>query len=290
MSNKTKSRFLRNRTLSRLAALGGTAIIVSSLLMTVAVTSASAAGTGAKTGTAIGDGLWHEPEQRRPPATTPTRPRGRPTTTACRRRTARSTSRRRTRRRRPDPGRLDHRRHHRQHRGQVDRHHRLYARRRPVGQRRVDAPNPDDHNVTGTETPRTRGSATDTWGQVWDPTQLTNANFVAGHRQRQRRRDCNDSDTDNNQSTFASTSSTSPSPTGRSTTGRRTPRSAARSATRPTSTSSSTCRARSASQGDIPSNLPDMITGINKFVTDFEVSGDGKYAATRFNGELRHRT
>ena len=274
MSNKTKSRFLRNRTLSRFAALGGTAIIVSSLLMTVVVTTASAAGTGAKLPTTTGTANWTNPTFAftdngqnatvRPAAGTtvsqvygtfgfPTLPAGSIIDGITVNIEASATD--------------------------------------TAGCSLVITLDGDDTVRSKTlaltaATSYTLGSATDPWGTSgtdWDPTQLTNANFTAtlgavdGDS-------CNDADTNNNQATF-SVDYFDVAITYRTID--------AHSTNNP-ALDDTVCDAANftfvidmsgsiAAQGNIPSNLGDMVSGIKQFVTDFEMSGDGKYAATRFN-------
>ena len=276
MSNKTKSRFLRNRTLSRLAALGGTAIIVSSLLMTVVATTASAAGTGAKLPTTAGTATWTNP-------TNAFTNNGQDATV------------------RPAAG------------ATVTQSYGTFGFPTLPPGSIIDGITVNiEANITDASgcsivvtldggdtvrsktlaltatatTPYTLGSATDPWGTSgtdWDPTQLTNANFTArlgavdGDS-------CNDTDPNNNQATFGVDYFDVTI----------TYRTIDAHAVSNPALDDTVCDAANfnfvidmsgsiAAQGNIPSNLPDMIAGINGFVADFEASGSGKYAATRFN-------
>ena len=277
MSKRSRVGATSRRLLSRLAALGGTAIITSSLLLTVGVTAVSAADTGAKFPTTMGDpsNQWSGT-----PANAFTDD-GQYATV----RPAAGTS--------------------------VSQSYATFAFSVPNGsivdgiRVRVQANATDaagctlDVRLSGdggttyqtkpvpitstSDTVYTAGSASDTWGAVWDPTQLTAANFRVTLRAVDGT-NCDDAVANNNEATFA-VDYLDVTITFRTIT----------AGTANPALSANTCDAANfnfiidmsgsiGQQGNIPSNLPDMIAGINKFVTDFQVSGNGKYAATRFNG------
>ena len=215
MSQRSQDGFVHRRGLSRLAALGGTAIILSSLLMTVGVAAVTAADTGAKLPTTTGapSNGWTNPTN----ALTETGAyaTARPANNA-------STG--------------------------LDQSYGTFDFGVPNGsiidaiRVRLEASATDStgcslqvrlsgagggnpasktiSNVAGVDTLYTLGNLTsDTWGVVWDPTQLTNANFRVELRALDTGNggdNCNDSDAQSNQATSRSTTSTSRSRTGRS--------------------------------------------------------------------------
>ena len=277
MSKRSRLGATGRRLLGRLAALGGTAIIISSLLLTVGVTAVSAADTGAKLPTTTGDPSngWTGT-----PANAFT-DNGQYATV------------------RPAAG------------ASVSQSYGTFGFSVPNGsivdgiRVRVQANATDaagctlDVRLSGnggttyqtksvpitstSDTVYTAGSASDTWGAVWDPTQLTDDNFRVTLRAVDGT-NCDDGVPTNNEATFA-VDYFDVTITYRTIT----------QGTANPPLSANTCDAANfnfiidmsgsiGQQGNIPSNLPDMIAGINKFVTDFQVSGNGKYAATRFNG------
>ena len=138
-------------------------------------------------------------------------------------------------------------------------------------------------NLTGTDTTSTLGSATDTWGQVWDPTQLTTANFRVQLRALDGGNGCDDGT--NNQATTSVDFFTV----------RVTYRTIDAFTANP-ELSGVVCHAGDFSfvidmsgsigaQGSLPSNLQQLKDGIVGFVNAFQGDGgDGLYAGTRFNG------
>ena len=125
----------------------------------------------------------------------------------------------------------------------------------------------------------TLGSATDTWGNVWDPTQLANAEFRLELRNNDPGAACDS----------ASTTSVS------FLTVQVTYRTITDGTTNPP-ISTALCNTADFNfvidmsgsigpQGPAPSNLPQLKAGITDFVNTFQAAGgDGRYSGTRFNG------
>ena len=138
-------------------------------------------------------------------------------------------------------------------------------------------------NLTGVDTTFTLGGATDTWGQVWDPTQFTTANFRAVLRALDGGSGC--SDGTSNQATtsvdafniLVSYRTIDAGTTNAALTG-------------------TVCKSGDfdfvidmsgsiGAQGSLPSNLQQLKDGINGFVNAFQgAGGDGRYAGTKFSG------
>ncbi len=125
----------------------------------------------------------------------------------------------------------------------------------------------------------TLGGATDTWGNVWDPTQLTNAQFGLELRNNDPGADCDGASTTSVD--FLDVQVTY--------------RTIINGTTNPP-ISSALCNTADFNfvidmsgsigpQGSSPSNLPDLKAGIIDFVDTFQAAGgDGRYSGTRFNG------
>ena len=141
-------------------------------------------------------------------------------------------------------------------------------------------------NLTDSDvTPFTLGSNSDTWGQVWDPTQTINANFQVILRANDSGNGCNDADAANNEATTSVDYFTV-------TVYYRT----MNQHTDNPALSGTVCNSGDfnfiidmsgsiGAQGDLPSNLQQMKDGINGFVNAFQLAGgDGRYAGTRFSG------
>ena len=124
----------------------------------------------------------------------------------------------------------------------------------------------------------TLGGAADTWGDVWDPTQLTNGNFVLELR-------------NNNGGGCEAGATTSVDALDVLVTYR-----TVHNGTANPALSTEVCNAADFNfvidmsgsigpQGSAPSNLPALKAGINDFVDAFQAAGgDGLYSGTRFNG------
>ena len=133
-------------------------------------------------------------------------------------------------------------------------------------------------NLTDADQVLTLGGASDDWGQVWDPTQTTNANFVLELR-------------NNNGGGCAGGATTSVDAIDVLVTYRSVP---AGTANPPLS--SAVCDSADFNfvidmsgsigpQGSAPSNLPQLKAGITDFVDAFEAAGGhGLYSGTRFSG------
>ncbi len=123
----------------------------------------------------------------------------------------------------------------------------------------------------------TFGSSSDTWGHIWDPTELTNANF---------RLQIRNVDSGSSCSGTTSLDWVTASVTYRT----------INSGTANPALDTTVCEAADFNfvidmsgsigvQGSTPSNLPDLKAGITGFVTAFQnAGGDGRYSGTRFNG------
>jgi hypothetical protein len=131
-------------------------------------------------------------------------------------------------------------------------------------------------NLTSSDSVLTEGSVSDTWGETWDPTQLTNGNFRLKVR------------TDHRSGSSAGTISLDQAQV-------KVTYRTIDSGTANADLSSEVCQAADFSfvvdmsgsigvQGSAPSNLPDMQSGIAGFVGAFQGNGgDGRYAGIQFN-------
>ncbi len=133
-------------------------------------------------------------------------------------------------------------------------------------------------SLTDADQVLTLGSATDDWGNVWDPTQLTNGQFVLQLRN-------NDTGDCDNEAT-TSVGFLTVEITFRTING----------GTRNPVISTALCNTADFNfvidmsgsigpQGSAGSNLPDLKDGITEFVTNFQAAGgDGRYSGTEFSG------
>ena len=138
-------------------------------------------------------------------------------------------------------------------------------------------------NLTGADVTSTLGSATDTWGQVWDPTQLTTANFRVVLRAVDGGNACSDGATNRATTSvdFFKVLITY------------------RTITQHTNNpplAGVVCESGDFNfiidmsgsigpQGDLPSNLQQLKDGINGFVNAFQAAGgNGLYSGTKFSG------
>ena len=140
-------------------------------------------------------------------------------------------------------------------------------------------------SLTGVDAVYTLGSATDTWGQVWDPTQLTTTNFRVQLRALDGGSGCNDADVNNDQAT-ASVDNFNVLVTYRT----------MDQHTNNAALTGTVCKSGDFNfvidmsgsigvQGNLPSNLQQLKDGINGFVNAFQgAGGDGRYAGTKFSG------
>lgn len=130
-------------------------------------------------------------------------------------------------------------------------------------------------DLTDADQVLTLGGASDDWGQVWDPTQTTNANFVLELRTNGCAGDSTTSiDAVDVQVTYRTVANGTANPP----------------------VSSAVCDSADFNfvidmsgsigpQGGAPSNLPALKAGINDFVDAFQAAGgDGRYSGTRFSG------
>ncbi len=124
----------------------------------------------------------------------------------------------------------------------------------------------------------TFGAANDTWGRVWDPTELTDGKFRLELRNEDPGRDCpNGSTTSLDWVTAQVTYRTINQGTANAALGDAVCDAADFNFVIDMSGSIGT-------QGSVPSNLPDLKSGITEFVTGFQsAGGDGRYSGTRFN-------
>ena len=124
----------------------------------------------------------------------------------------------------------------------------------------------------------TFGAANDTWGRVWDPTELTDSTFRLQVRNEDPGSNCTSGSTTSldwvtAQVTYRTISQGTANPV----------------------LGDAVCEAADfnfvidmsgsiGTQGSVPSNLPDLKAGITEFVTAFQsAGGDGLYSGTRFN-------
>ena len=264
----------RHHLLSRLAALGGSTLIVSSILLTIGATAILALDTGARTaGATVAPNEWTDP--------------GKATTADGTYATARPANS-----------------------GNLSQGYSTFAFGIPNGSIvdgitvSVKAKSSDSSgcqldvrlsgdggstlrtktiNLTGVDTTFTLGGATDTWGQVWDPTQFTTANFRAVLRALDGGSGCNDGT--NNQATTSVDAFNVLV--------------AYRTIDQGTNNAALTgtvCKSGDfnfiidmsgsiGAQGNLPSNLQQLKDGINGFVNAFQgAGGDGRYAGTKFSG------
>jgi uncharacterized repeat protein (TIGR01451 family) len=136
-----------------------------------------------------------------------------------------------------------------------------------------------DASLTDVSQELTLGGPTDDWGNVWDPTQLTNAQFGLQLRNNDPGADCDSAST-------TSVSFLTVEVTYRTISG----------GTANPAISTALCNTADFNfvidmsgsigpQGSAPSNLPALKAGITDFVNTFQTAGgDGRYSGTRFSG------